>query len=43
VNNSNIIITNIKELVGILPNNKLVLGVGRFNMGSLLKKHMKWE
>ena len=31
MNNSNIIITNIKELVGILPKNKLVLGGKEMN------------
>jgi imidazolonepropionase len=37
VNNSNIIITNIKELVGILPKNKLVLGGKEMNELSILK------
>ena len=37
MNNSNIIITNIKELVGILPKNKLVLGGKEMNELSILK------
>ena len=35
--NSNIIITNIKELVGILPKNKLVLSGKNMNELSILK------
>jgi len=37
MNNSNIIITNIKELVGILPKNKLVLSGKNMNELSILK------
>ena len=37
MDNSNIIITNIKELVGILPKNKLVLGGKEMNELSILK------
>mgnify|MGYP001436016628 FL=1 len=37
MNNSNIIITNIKELVGILPKDKLVLGGKEMNELSILK------
>ena len=37
MNNSNIIITNIKELVGILPKNKLVLGGKAMNELCILK------
>ena len=37
MNNSNIIITNIKELVGILPKNKFVLGGKEMNELSILK------
>ena len=37
MNNSNIIITNIKELVGILPKNKLVLSGKEMNKLSVLK------
>ena len=37
MNHSNIIITNIKELVGILPKNKLVLGGKEMNGLSILK------
>ena len=37
MNNSNIIITNIKELVGILQKNKLVLGGKEMNELSILK------
>ncbi len=37
MNNSNIIITNIKELVGILPKNKLILSGKEMNKLSVLK------
>ena len=37
MSNSNIIITNIKELVGILPKNKLVVGGKEMNELSILK------
>tara|TARA_B100000768_G_scaffold181181_1_gene203208 strand:+ start:2209 stop:3456 length:1248 start_codon:yes stop_codon:yes gene_type:complete len=37
VNNFNLIITNIKELVGILPNNKLVIGGKEMNKLSTIK------
>jgi imidazolonepropionase len=37
MNNSNIIITNIKELIGILPKNKLVLSGKKMNELSVLK------
>jgi len=37
MNNSNIIITNIKELIGILPKNKLVLSGKKMNELSVIK------
>ena len=37
MNNFNLIITNIKELVGILPNNKLVIGGKEMNKLSTIK------